>query len=261
MARGRITGLSAGEAVLGLVIEQPDHGYSLERRLEERFGAAQFGYSTAYSALRRMHKEGLVRTAPAQEPGLRELEPAPGEEVATVGQPDATVGETAAARSERGAAGGEEVVYEATPEGVAYFRKWLRAPTSMPALREELHAKIALCEPRDLPRLIEVVHMEELACIAELDRLRERMVAERGARRPLAQTPWSDLMDRSVVHAQAAFWGGRIKQLGLLRAYLQDLRPEAERRVLRERRDAYQRQHEQTHELATGEAQRRRLAG
>ena len=61
MSRARTTGLSAGEAVLGLVIEQPDHGFSLERRLEERFAAARFAYSTAYSALRRLQKDGLVR--------------------------------------------------------------------------------------------------------------------------------------------------------------------------------------------------------
>ena len=40
MLRARTTGLSAGEAVLGLVIEQPDRGFSLERRLAERFGPA-----------------------------------------------------------------------------------------------------------------------------------------------------------------------------------------------------------------------------
>ena len=105
-------------------------------------------------------------------------------------------------------------------------------------LREELHARIALCEPRDLPRLIEVVHVEERACVGELDRIRERMVAEQelNGTRPVIQEPWSALMGRAVAHGEAAFWGGRIRQLAQLRAYLEELRSEAERRALAEHR-------------------------
>ena len=190
--------------MLGLVIEQPDHGFGLERRLKERFGSAGFAYSTAYSALHRMEKDGLVRVLGAE-------------------------AEPAALR---------EVTYEATPRGVEHFRDWVRGASSAPVLREELHAKIALCEPRDLPRLIDVVHAEELACIAELDRIRERMVAEgrHAAGRTAAETQWSELMDRGVVHGEAAFWGGRIRQLAQLRGYLEELREEAERRALHEHR-------------------------
>jgi len=202
MSRAGTTGLSAGEAVLGLVIEQPDHGFSLERRLQERFAAARFAYSTAYSALRRLKKDGLVRVA--------ETDPS----------------------------AGDEVTYEATQKGVEHFRNWVRASTSAPVSREELHVKIALCEPRDLPRLIAAVHNEEIACIAELDRIRERMVAELrlAAGRTAAEEEWSQLMDRGVAHGEAAFWGGRITQLSQLRSYLEELRAEAERRALEEHR-------------------------
>jgi len=188
--------------VLGLVIEHPDHGFSLERRLQERFAAARFAYSTAYSALRRLQKDGLVRVVQAED------------------------------------AAGEEVTYEATQKGVEHFREWVRGPSGAPVAREELHAKIALCEPRDLPRLIDAVHTEELACIAELDRIRERMVSEarRASGHTLAEAQWSELMDRGVVHGEAAFWGGRIKQLSQLRSYLEELRAEAERRALAEHR-------------------------
>jgi DNA-binding PadR family transcriptional regulator len=60
---GRTTSqpLSAGEAVLGLVIEQPGNSYQLERRLDGRFGSAQFGHATAYHALKRLTKQGLIR--------------------------------------------------------------------------------------------------------------------------------------------------------------------------------------------------------
>jgi DNA-binding PadR family transcriptional regulator len=206
MSRARTTGLPAGEAVLGLVIERPDHGFSLERRLQTRFPAARFAYSTAYNALKRLQKGGLVRVVEADPTG-----------------PD-------------------EVTYEASQKGVEHFRNWVRAPTSGPVSREELHAKIALCEPRDLPRLIDVLHSEELACIAELDRIRERMVAEQqsAGRRSLAEQSWSELMNRGVVHGEVAFWGGRITQLAHLRSYLDELREEAERRALQTHRRGLQ---------------------
>jgi DNA-binding PadR family transcriptional regulator len=201
MSRTRSTGLPAGEVVLGLLIEQPDHGFSLERRLKERFAAARFAYSTAYSALRPLKKDGLVRVVEAD------------------------------------AAPARRVIYEATPEGVEHLRNWVRAPTSATVWRAELHAKIALCEPRDLPRLIDIVYAEELACMAELDHLRERAAEQRLAPgRAIAEEEWSKLMDRGVVHDEAAFWGGRITQLAQLRSYLEELREEAERRALQEHR-------------------------
>lgn len=209
MSRARTAGLSAGEAVLGLVIERSDRGFGLERRLEERFGAARFAYSTAYNALYRLERQGLVRIVGAEGGDSREPLDA------------------------------QEATYVATPEGIEHFRRWVRAPSSAPVLREELHAKIALCQPRDLPRLIDVVHEEELACVRELDSIRERMIAEQrsGAQRELAHQEWSELMARGVAHGEAAFWGGRIKQLAQLRAYLTHLREEAQRRTLNEHRE------------------------
>lgn len=197
MARGR-TGLAAGEAVLGLVIEQPDSGFGLERRLEERFGAARFAYSTAYNALYRMQREGLVRVVPSASSNVREAR------------------------------------YEATREGIEHFRAWLRSPGAMPVLREELHAKIALCAPRDLDRLLEMLRDEELACVRELDRIRAAMVADRraAAGTPLAQRDWGDLMALGVSHGEAAYWGGRTAQLSQLRGFLADLREEARRRIV-----------------------------
>ena len=195
MSRTRAAGLSAGEAVLGLVIEQPDRGFSLERRLEQRFGAARFSYSTAYNALYRMERQGLVRVADGDAPGSG------------------------------------EAVYEATAKGIEHFRDWVRSSTHAPVLREEIHARVALCEPRDLPRLIEILHAEELSALAELDGVRERIIAERrGAAGGDLAEQWSALMGRGVADAEAAFWGGRINQLARLRAYLEDLREEAERR-------------------------------
>jgi DNA-binding PadR family transcriptional regulator len=191
--------MSAGDAVLGLVIERPDRGFGLERRLEERFGSAGFAYSTAYNALYRMEKQGLVRVVGGR------------------------------------ASDAGEAIYEATPEGVAHFHGWVRSSTHTPVLREELHARVALCEPRDLPRLIEILHAEELSCLAAVDAIRKRSVVEqRHSALAGDSDAWSALMDRGVAHSEAAFWGGRLTQLSRLRSYLEDLREEAERRSQQE---------------------------
>jgi DNA-binding PadR family transcriptional regulator len=192
--------------VLGLVIKQPDHRFSLERRLQELFRSAQLSTTTAYGAIDWLEEEGYVR--PAAEGGPR-----------------------AADSARKG-------IYEATPEGVEHFRDWLRGPCNAPVLREELHARIALCEPRDLPHLIDVVYVEEQVCIGELDRIRERTVAQQGTDGPvpLAEREWSELMEGAVVQSEVDHWGGRRRQLVALRSYLEELRPEAERRALAEHR-------------------------
>ena len=201
MSRARTTGVSAGELVLGLVIERPDHCFSLDARLRERFASARFSPTTAYNAVKRLEKDGLVRAIDA-------------------GQDQ------------------HYVIYEKTPEGVEHLRKWVRAPTSAPLLREELHAKVALCEPRDLPRLIEIVYSQECACTAELDRIRERVLGAHsdGGAAPLAEVQWSALMEDAGVQREVAHWGGRRTQLAQLRRYLEELRGEAERRALEEHR-------------------------
>jgi DNA-binding PadR family transcriptional regulator len=192
--------------VLGLVIKQPDHRFSLERRLQELFRSAQLSTTTAYGAIDWLEEEGYVR--PAANGGPRSADSA------------------------------RKGIYEATPAGVEHFRDWLRGPCSAPVLREELHARIALCEPRDLPHLIDVVYVEEQACIGELDRIRERKVSELGGDGPVAlgEREWSELMEGAVAQSEVDHWGGRRRQLVALRSYLEELRGDAERRALAEHR-------------------------
>jgi DNA-binding PadR family transcriptional regulator len=192
MGRTAAQPLSAGEAVLGLVIELPGNSYQLEQRLEGRFGSAQFGHATAYHALKRLTKQGLIR--PVGE----------GEE------------STASARVE----GGDlpATIYEATPAGITHFRDWLLAATATPPLREELQAKIAFCGPKDLPRMIQIVREAELACAAQLEDLNDRMRRER---RLQGDDQWRRLMGMVVTAGDVAWWDARIKWLQTLRQYLQ----------------------------------------
>ena len=195
MGRTTAQPLSAGEAVLGLVIEQPGNSYQLERRLDGRFGSAQFGHATAYHALKRLTKQGLIRPIEDSSPSA-----------------------DSAADANTETAEFSTTTYEATPEGLAYFKNWLRASTATPPVREELTAKISFCGPEDLPRMIELVREAELACAVQLEELNERM---RRQRRLEVDDPWRRLMGMIVTAGDVAWWDSRIKWLQALRQYLQ----------------------------------------
>jgi DNA-binding PadR family transcriptional regulator len=187
----QVPALSAGDAVLGLVIEAPANTYQLERRLETRFGSAAFAHGTAYHAVRRLAGQGLIRPVERDD----------------VLPPEATRAQALPATA-----------YEATPRGVEHFRRWLHASTAIPPVREELLAKISFCRPSDLPRMIEIVRDAELACTARLNELNERM---RIARRLAADDAWARLMSLIVTAGDVAWWDARIRWLQELRRYLQ----------------------------------------
>lgn len=202
-ATAQVSGLSAGEAVLGLVVERPGNSYQLEQRLEGRFGSAQFAHGTAYQALKRLSKQGLIR---------------------------ALDGDRAIVSARAGAGYLPATAYEATAVGVEQFEGWLRSSTSMPPVREELLAKISFCGQADLPRMIAIVREAELACTTQLEGLNERMRRER---RLLGDDAWRRRMGLIVVAGDAAWWDARIKWLQALRQDLQreGQRYEAERRA------------------------------
>jgi DNA-binding PadR family transcriptional regulator len=190
MPRKRTVGLSAGEAVLGLVIEQPDSASRLGQRLVERFRSARFTSSTGHNALNRLAQQGLVRLI---------------------------VG---------GGQSGGESYYEATPLGVEHFRAWLRDySTVAPTLREELRAKVEFCAPEDLPQLIDAIRAEERACAsmfaAAQGSLSEAELVASG--RSSSAERWSQLTRGAALRDEAAMWGMRFKRLERLRARLEGL--------------------------------------
>jgi DNA-binding PadR family transcriptional regulator len=195
MPRKRMVGLSAGEAVLGLVIEQPDNASRLGQRLVERFRSAQFTSSTSHNALKRLAQQGFVRV------------------VADAGHPT------------------DEHRFEATPLGLEHFRAWLRAShAAAPALREELQAKIEFCSPGDLPPLIEAVCAEERACASMFavaqGRLSEvKLVAPARAAGP---EHWTTLTRITALRDEAAMWGMRFKRLERLRVHLEEMQSATE---------------------------------
>jgi len=179
------------EIVLGLVVEQPSNCYQLDRRLAERFGSASYSEGTARHAMGRLLERGYVRSA---------------------GGADARM---AAGRGIRGRA----TVYEATQTGVDRFTEWMWASGSTPPVREELHAKIALCRPGDLPRMVEVVREAEIVCTGKFEGLNWRL---RSRRRVLDPEDFRARMSFVVSTGDQAWWENRIKWLQRVRTVLED---------------------------------------
>ena len=191
--------MSAKYAILGLVIERPGYGYQLAQRLEERFGSSAFAPSGVYSALDQLSRDRYVRPA----------------------------GEMGAGPARRAA---PRTIYEATRAGVEHFEAWMLGSSPAPPLRDELHMKIALCSPRNVPRLIDMLYGQQLACMGRLRDLEEHAEREQD----LDLKEWSRQMRVLARDAEIALWSARIEWLRSARALLEGLAADG-RRVPAER--------------------------
>ena len=186
--------MSAKYAVLGLGIERPGYGYQLAQRLEERFGSSGFAPSGVYSALDQLSRDEFVRSA----------------------------GEMGAGPARRAA---PRMIYEATEQGVEHFEAWMLGSSPAPPLRDELHMKIALCRPRNLSRLIDMVYGQELACMGQLRDLKQLAREEAAGE----SQEWARMMRVLARDAEIAMWQARIEWLQAARELLERLREESMR--------------------------------
>lgn len=188
MGMGKI---SAKYAILGLVIERPGYGYQLAQRLEERFGSSAFAPSGVYSSLDQLGRDGLVRAA----------------------------GEKGGGGARRAA---PRTIYEATDAGVEHFEAWMLSSSPMPALRDELHMKIALCRPQNVPRLIDLIYGQELACLGRITDLEDASAGEAESR----SRTWARRMRILARDTEIELWKSRIGWLRGARATLEGLLPQ-----------------------------------
>jgi hypothetical protein len=244
--------MSAKIAVLGLVIEEPGPAHRLTAKLRQRLSSAGFVDSNVYSALTRLERDGFVRAvgeealeqahgvsqagAPMSSGrgavarpqlaavGMRGVAAAPAEQIgmrrqqAVAGRPRSALRRAPGSRSDSRS-------FEATPAGVRHFEEWLLRSSTAPPLRDELHMKVALCQPHNLPRLVELVYGQELICLArvqELKRTFERM-------RPPAPNRWSGLVLVHIRDAELSFWEARLTWLQGVRESLESMHAEYER--------------------------------
>jgi hypothetical protein len=208
--------MSAKIAVLGLVIEEPGPAHRLTAKLRQRLSSAEFVDSNVYSALTRLERDGMVRPIGEDPPGATLASLAPTGGTATLRR--VAVKRTPGARADSRS-------FEATPAGVRHFEEWLLASSSAPPLRDELHMKVALCQPHNLPRLIELVYGQELVCLGRVQELK------RSFQRMQSPAPdrWSGLVLVHVRDAELSFWDARLTWLQSVRESLERMHVEYQR--------------------------------
>jgi hypothetical protein len=201
--------MSAKIAVLGLVIEEPGPAHRLTAKLRQRLSSAEFVDSNVYSALTRLERDGLVRAMDEEEPPAQ---------ASVVALSAAGVRRAPGARA-------DARVFQATPAGVDHFEEWLLGSCAAPPLRDELHMKIALCQPHNLPRLTELVYGQELVCLGRVHDLKRSF---EGVSAP-APDRWSGLVLVHIRDAELAFWNARLEWLQGVRGSLERMQVEYER--------------------------------
>lgn len=183
--------MSAKHAVLGLVIEQPGYAYRIASGVRRQLRFADLADSYPYWALEKLEHEGLVRRVDENGEPLH----------------DST---------------GRRAIYEATENGVEQFEDWLLSTAAEPPLRDDLHFRIALCRPKDAPRMIELIHGQELVCLGrvhDLKRSSEGEIDHAGE--------WDRMVSVVSRDAELAFWNARIEWLRGVRERLEGLPVEA----------------------------------
>jgi DNA-binding PadR family transcriptional regulator len=180
--------VSAKHAVLGLVIDQPSYAYRIASGVRRQLRFADLADSYPYWALEKLETEGLVRKVDEDGNPLRN------------------------------GTSGRRAIYEATPLGVASFEDWLLSTAAEPPLRDDLHFRIALCRPRDAPRMIELIEGQELVCLGRVQDLKR--ASEAGGTEGSA---WDRMVRVISRDAELAFWHARIEWLQGVREMLEGL--------------------------------------
>ncbi|HEY4278794.1 MAG TPA: PadR family transcriptional regulator [Conexibacter sp.] len=160
---GDVSGVSTKHVVLGLLVERPGYGYDLGQRLDARLSFLRLPENAVYRVLDRLEEDGLIEE----------------------------IGERRVGRTRRGAA---RVMYAATSDGQAQFKRWIATPSDRSVLRDELQAKLALADPEDLPELLAAAEAQARECLAELATL-ERLPLDRATASELS---WSQAANTLV---------------------------------------------------------------
>jgi DNA-binding PadR family transcriptional regulator len=172
--------------VLGLLSERSGYGYDLQGRFARRFAYLGLGETSVYQLLNRLERDGWI----------------------------AARGPKAIGATPRGA---PRVTYAVTPAGRAELRAWMRRSSPPAPVRDELHAKLVLAAPEDLPGLIEATRLQERAC-------RRALAAVPAHGTITGETSWAET-------ASALVDGAYADRLRAQIAWLERARAAMERRV------------------------------
>jgi len=162
-------------AVLGLLKEQPLHGYELKKRLGDTLGFLWgVSYGSLYPALRRLEREGAI-----------EVVAETGPKASPIAATGSLKGDLAAAR--RGAPRGAKQsrrtrkAYRIPPSGVARFEELLLADDPHADEDKAFALKLAFCSELPAPARIELLERRHVALLTRLNQSR-RATATRNDR-------------------------------------------------------------------------------
>jgi len=175
--------------VLALVIQQPDTAAGVARRLIDRFPSARFPGGSAYDNMPSLANKGFLR--------LVERNPA---------------GQSSLDR------------YEATTEGIEYFRDWLLSSELPPLIRDALQFKLEFVERDDIAELVRLVRKQQEVYTAAYDVAHGRVLREQRLRRTKAKPVDVRARLEWIQHKdEAALWGMISKRLERLGDELEEL--------------------------------------
>lgn len=145
-------GMSLRFGVLGLLAEEPLHGYQVKQRFEEMLGGTwEVNIGSVYQALQRLERDGLV--------------------------------EATGDRGDRG-----RQAYRATDAGVSGLQEWLEDPDAQPQLlREELYVKLLLLARHPNGQLERLLNRQRHVYLQRMrDLADQEKIAREGGRPQLA---------------------------------------------------------------------------
>jgi len=181
--------LSAGMAILGLLIERPDTAGGVAHRLATRFARAGFARSATHNTLASLVRQGLVEVV-----------------ISTGGR--------AMKR------------YAPTSAGLEVFQSWLcAAPASTPFARDALQARLEFARGEHLLFLLEAIIEEERRCAHDYRAAHARVLA---ARTNTGRTDHDLQVRRAMLSDEAMFWALQFKRLRHLRRALEAIAQQPE---------------------------------
>jgi DNA-binding PadR family transcriptional regulator len=136
--------LALEQALLGLLMQGPMHGYDLHRRVEDDLGLVWYmGISNVYGALKRLEQGGQVESTVSPQEGRPPRK-----------------------------------VYRITPAGEQSFLDWVRRPVpTMRDMRVEFPAKLYFFRVLGLEGIGELIAAQEAVCRERVEQL-ERSAAQ-----------------------------------------------------------------------------------
>ena len=166
-------------AILGLLTEQPLHGYELKKRVGETLGTLWgISYGSLYPALRRLERDGAIEV----------IDAAPSVAAAPIPATGSLTGDLAAARARRATKPSRRTrkVYRLTPRGDARLQQLLLDDDTGADDERTFALKLAFCG-----------HLEPAARVEFLDR-RRRALSDRLSRARRSDTSRGDRYTRSL---------------------------------------------------------------